>query len=391
MRRLTITIFLFLATQIAYAGLSTKVGVISYWGTTTALYDQIPEGAIALINPDNGIFVSAGQTQTLVPNLVQFRQIVKRESRRDVRMLGYVPTGYFNHTCNAIGQCQTLARIDAQVQAYFAQMPDLEGIFFDEVAPSAWSCAAFPAEYQALRDIVHKYSRHALIAFNAGVPDNCAVSGANAGEILVLFENTESAYFAQAQNISVSTMTALNKGVIPWHLIDTVPGVADLNTVVTQAQSDYAGLLYVTNIGGDWQAGDNTWGSLPTFWTQEVALLNGAANRKIPSCASLVANSAGQLVDKVKLHDIGQLGYVYLGTIDSSGKRWFFDGLHWNAETGGNRSVFTSQTLTGLLTLSNQAVANMVASLPAKASRIWMAYAVAEEPNDLKAQMAVCK
>jgi hypothetical protein len=255
------------------AATTLKAGIISYWGETASIYDKLPKGALALINPDNGIFVSAGQTTTL-PNLTGFQSIVTKASNRGVNMLGYVPTGYFNHGCNQIGVCQTTARIDAQVKAYFTKFPTLKGIFFDEAAPAVWNCAAFPAEYQRLRSIVAKYKPSATIAFNAGVPDNCAVSGVKAGEIVVLFESDFTSYKAQAQNISVSTKTALAKGAIPWHLVHTVKTTSDMLSAATQAKAAGTTYFYTTNIGGNWQAGENTWGSLPVYWADELKIFS---------------------------------------------------------------------------------------------------------------------
>ena len=41
---------------------TTGVGVISYWGSTdTALYDQLPASSLAVVNPDSGVFVEAGE------------------------------------------------------------------------------------------------------------------------------------------------------------------------------------------------------------------------------------------------------------------------------------------------------------------------------------------
>jgi hypothetical protein len=188
-------------------------------------------------------------------------------------MLAYIPTGYFSHTCNVEGQCQTWTRIEAQVQAYFQYMPQLAGVFFDEAAPSQWDCNAFAAEYKKLRDIVHKYNSQAKIAFNAGVPDNCVVNGAVEGEIVVLFESDQASFVSEAQNIKASTATALSKGIIPWNLVYSVKTVADLNSIFAVAKSNGVALFYATDIGGNWQAGENTWGSLPPYWTQEVNLM----------------------------------------------------------------------------------------------------------------------
>jgi len=251
------------------------VGVISYWGTDTALYDQLPASSLAVINPDSGIFVAAGQTTTLVPDLLTWRTLVDRTASRGVRLLGYVPTGAFGHSCNIPGQCQTWSRIEAQITAYFTQLPSISGIFFDEAAPANWNCSAFVTEYQQLRALVAKYRPGAQIVFNAGVPDTCVVSGALAGETVVLFESSTTDYTAQAAQIRAATAAATTKGVKSWHLVHTVPTQSAMTTIVSTARQMQASYAYATNIGGNWQAGDNTWGSPPIYWASEVQQLVG--------------------------------------------------------------------------------------------------------------------
>lgn len=264
-----------LVTPVAAQTASTGVGVISYWGTDTALYDQLPTGSLAVINPDSGIFVATGQTSALVPDLPTWRSLSDSTASRGVRLLGYVPTGYFNHTCNVPGECQTWARIEAQIAAYFAQLPSLGGIFFDEAAPSAWNCNAFVTEYQQLRTLVARYRPGAQIVFNAGVPDNCVVNGALAGETVVLFESSTTDYTAQATQIRAATAAARTKGVQTWHLVHSVPTQSAMTTVIGTARQMQASYAYATNIGGNWQAGENTWGSLPIYWASEVQQLVG--------------------------------------------------------------------------------------------------------------------
>ncbi|MCF5166482.1 hypothetical protein GIW45_20980 [Pseudomonas congelans] len=259
--------------QIMAQTTATKIGVISYWGANESLYNQLTPGSLALINPNNGIF--QGQTTTLAPDLATYKRIVDQQTNRNVRLIGYVPTGYFNHSCNEVGVCQTWERIDAQVRSYFQEMPNLKGIFFDEAAPTNWSCAAFVNEYQQLRAIVKKYRSDATIAFNAGIPDNCVINGVHAGEIAVLFESDITSYTNKAQQITDATTTARNKGVLSWHLVHSVPAQADMERVVKDLKKGGADYGYVTNIGGNWQAGENTWGSLPPYWLRETELLNG--------------------------------------------------------------------------------------------------------------------
>ncbi len=301
------TFGLLLGSAGAVAQAGTGIGVISYWGTDAALYSQLPAGSVAVVNPDSGIFVAAGQTTTLVPDLASWRDIVNGTAARGVKLLGYVPTGYFNHGCNAEGQCQTWARIEAQVAAYFAQLPAVAGIFFDEAAPSTWSCSAFVNEYQKLRSLVTKYRPGAQVTFNAGVPDNCVVSGALAGETVVLFESSSTDYTAQATQIATATAAARAKGVATWHLVHSVATQSAMSSIVAKAVQMQVNLAYVTDIGGNWQAGENTWGSLPSYWASEVNLLAGSPagvnwgnmTKKLVNAAShLCLRGSGSRIDQ---------------------------------------------------------------------------------------------
>jgi hypothetical protein len=244
----------------AMAQVGRTIGMITYWGPDPASYDIIPDGAMATINPDNGILKSRGQKLAPVGNLANWRQIVAQSNARGISMLGYVPTGYFNHDCNAIGKCQTWERIEKQVEVYFKEIEGLGGIFFDEAAPANWSCDAFVNEYAKLRAIVRNHSATATIAFNAGVPDNCVVGGGEAGEILVLFEGNPQNYSEQAERLSVSARTAREKGARVWHLVHSVSSNEEIAQLYGRSQSYGADYFYVTMNSGDWEAGVNTWG-----------------------------------------------------------------------------------------------------------------------------------
>ncbi|KAJ3177771.1 hypothetical protein HDU87_004293 [Geranomyces variabilis] len=193
---------------------------------------------------------------------------------RNISVLGYVPTGYFNHSagCNQEGACQTLARIEAQIQAYYQNFPTLNGIFFDEVAPTVYTCSAFAPEYSRLRTLVHTSAPSnatATIAFNTAVPDTCAVDAAQRGEIVVLYEGTAAGY-GPASNSALVTATAhaRTSGVQTWHIVNTAPAWDVLVPMVTAYDPDW---VYATSVGGDWQHGDDTYGAPPVYWAAEVA------------------------------------------------------------------------------------------------------------------------
>ncbi|GEM47304.1 spherulation-specific family 4 protein [Deinococcus cellulosilyticus] len=352
--------------------LESRIGVISYWGTDSSLYNQLPTNGLALINPENGIF--QGQTTTPVNNVSTFKGIVDTQNARGVKMLGYVPTGYFNHGCNQIGVCQTWARIEAQVQAYFQQMPNLKGIFFDEAAPSNWSCSAFVNEYQQLRNIVNKYRSGALIAFNAGIADTCVTSAVNADEIAVLFESDMNAYAAQAQNIINATNAAHARGALVWHLVHSVPTQTDMERVAEDIKNRNADYGYITNIGGNWQAGENTWGSLPVYWTRETQVLHGGtttgggggvnwgnlSKKLVNSSSQLCLRGTGSVVDQQSCSSVSAWTLTYQNVSGhfyqlKYGSNCLYissnnaNTVNWGSCTQGDRQLFALQESAGLV------------------------------------------
>lgn len=238
-----------------------KIGYISYWGDNIAKYDSILEGSIAVINPSDGILVSQGQKFKPVQNIQAFKFIVQKLHSRNVKVLGYVPTGYFNHECSIIGKCQEWARIRKQVEVYYREIPTIDGIFFDEAAPSKWDCGAFPNEYESLRTIVNSNAKNAIIAYNAGVADNCVVSGLIKDEIGVLFEAGPKEYLNQKDNLIASSNAAHEKGAKVWHLVHSLSEPALLNKILNITLIYGADYFYSSPIGGDWQNGQNTWAS----------------------------------------------------------------------------------------------------------------------------------
>lgn len=250
-----------------------KLAVVSYWGTNTKNFWKIPDHSVALINPDSGIFDADGQGQELADDLDVFNDVLRRAKSHDIALYGYVPTGYFNHSCNVFGKCQTWDRIEGQVKAYFDRMPSLAGIFFDETAPADWSCDAYVAEYEHLRQIVARYRPDARIIYNLGMPDACAVTAAQAGETLVLYETDGKGYLAQKDRIEAATAAAHAKAVKVWHIVNDVPSKAGMQAVVQAAKTYDPDYLYVVDVSGDWQAGYNTYGDLPAYWADEIKAL----------------------------------------------------------------------------------------------------------------------
>jgi hypothetical protein len=250
------------------------LGVISYWGSGADAYARLPAASLAVLNPEGGILTAGTAQPTTTLPAWQLRSAELH--RRGVFHLGYVPTGYFRHDCDLVGQCQTWARIEAQVATYLTQMPHLDGLFFDETAPTAWNCGAFATEYGRLRALVERHRRPGspapLLAFNPGVADACVLDGLQAGEAVVVFEGTATSHAEREAVLGEVTRQARQRGLKPWHLVHTTTPT-DLQSVVARARRAEAAWLGVTDAGGQWQTSDNTWGAPPPYWDDLVRLL----------------------------------------------------------------------------------------------------------------------
>ena len=249
-----------------------QLAVVSYWGTRLENFFRIPDHTIALINPSSGI-LAKGSVTVLADGAGGYGDVLRRAKKHDIALYGYVPTGYFNHTCIADGKCQTWERVDAQVKAYFDKMPELKGIFFDETAPADYDCKLFGDEYAKLRAIVAKYRPDGKVIFNVGMPDTCAVDATNPGEMIVLYENDGAHYVNDYAKIKAATAQAESKGVKVWHIINNIPDEGQFNAVVRAAGVYAPDYLYVIDVSGDWQAGFDTYGDLPTYWKAEIKAL----------------------------------------------------------------------------------------------------------------------
>ncbi|MGN6210302.1 spherulation-specific family 4 protein [Asticcacaulis sp.] len=258
----------------ALAAATPKLAVVSYWGQRVENFDRIPDHTVALINPSSGILVK-GSVDTPVDSLGVYKDVFRRAKKHDIRFYGYVPTGYFSHDCNSDGKCQTWERIESQVKIYFEKMPDLQGIFFDETAPADYDCALFSAEYEKLRELVAKYRPGGKIIFNVGMPDICAVAATVPGEMIVLFENDGRHYVNDYKQIKAATDQAKTNGTEVWHIINNIPTGKELEAVLRASDVYAPDYLYVIDISGDWQAGFDTYGDLPSYWKAEIRALAG--------------------------------------------------------------------------------------------------------------------
>jgi len=252
---------------------SLRIGIISYWEPSSAAWDRVPANSMVLINPHDGILEP--NSNQAVHNSSEWVALFSRLKKKNMVVLGYVPTGYFDHvSCKKMPQekCQTEERIRLQVKTYYQLIPSLDGIFYDETSPKDGVTPNYDKEYALLRSL---NSPGHITVFNVGWPSAEAVKAAKAEEHLVLYESSPYNYHENAKLIAAMTREARDKGIIVWHLLHTVCGMEDMCSYVAKMAERGANYGYVTNIGGHWEAGENTWGSLPTYWEDELAAFSG--------------------------------------------------------------------------------------------------------------------
>ena len=258
------------------AHLRPGLGVISYWGSSAAPYQRLPSASLAVLNPQVGV-LAPGSTTMPVASLATWQLRSAELRARGVRHLGYVPTGYLRHDCDVVGVCQTWTRIEAQIATYLTQMPELDGLFFDETAPTTWDCKVFAGEYARLRALVTKHRRAGapapMLVFNPGIADPCVLDGLDAGETVVVFEGTAASHAERETVLTEVTRQARQRGLQTWHLVHTASTSAALQSVVARARQADTTWLGVTSTGGQWQINENTWGAPPPFWNELVQLL----------------------------------------------------------------------------------------------------------------------
>lgn len=249
-----------------------RIGIISYWEPSSPAWDRVPAQSVVLINPQNGI-LEPGTNQP-VSDLAEWVKLVGRLKKNKIVVIGYVPTGYFDHeTCKKTPapKCQTKDRIRLQVKTYYKRIPSLDGIFYDETSPKGGVSADYNKEYKFLRAL-NPTGR--VTVFNVGTTSVKAVEATNAREHLVLFENSGDEYDKSKDEVTDLTRVARKKGIVVWHLLHTVTSeekMCSYVAAIAQREADYG---YITDI----ENGDKTWDSLPSYWDAELEAFSAPGN-----------------------------------------------------------------------------------------------------------------
>lgn len=223
---------------------------------------------IAVANPSNGPGTAADSG---------YASAVHGASAAGVKVLGYVDTGYFGTTGRTTRGGQTsvaawTAQINADVANWYAWYGSsgLAGIFFDDALGDCGSGNAHVNLYTGINSTTKQAHPGAFTVDNPGSPaESCYASAA---DVLVMFENTYSAYTAWAAPAWELSYGDSGKF---WHLVYDTPAQSDMDNAVALSKQRNAGYLYVTadNL-------PNPWDTLPTgtYWSDELAKAGSAGS-----------------------------------------------------------------------------------------------------------------
>ena len=207
------------------------------------------------------------------------------EHAEDVKVLGYVDTGYLGTTgrLTRLGSTQTsdwISQIEEDVNAWYANYgPDLSGIFFDDGQDA---CGPTPGSdawsdlYTFLTAYVKQNHPGAMTVVNPGTAVPQCYQ--NAADVLVTFEGDYSTYINDYTPLSWSAVDPDKT----WNIIYNVPTAADMEGVVALSKARGAGFVYVTDA-----TLPNPYNALPepAYWGDEQAQVapGGAPGESPPS------------------------------------------------------------------------------------------------------------
>lgn len=214
-------------------------------------YPNVP--FMAVINPGSG----PGEAQD--PNFVAG---IANLQAAGVIVLGYVPTGY------ATSPYSGITGVEAQINAYNSWY-HVNGIFFDEMS----NLAGYESYYSTL----NAYVKSLGMTYTVGNPGAMVpTSYIGTLDTLIIYE---SGGLPALSALSYSGYSTRNFAVVSY-------GAATPTQAYVTDSSSYAAWVYFTD--GNLP---NPYASLPTYFTEEVAMLNAVA----PAPATSTSTSTAQL------------------------------------------------------------------------------------------------
>jgi hypothetical protein len=220
------------------------------WHTMCNEMNSEGYGSTAIMNPASGPGASADPNYTAA---IEYCQELGQN------VIGYVYTQYTK---------RSLSAVEAAINAYYSLYPTIDGIFLDEMAKTPTATAecegctmTVESYYKTLYSYIHGVSSEADVIGNPGAPASTAWQlNAPAADEVVTFEGSSASYATYSPPSWVLHKHANEIA----NIIYSAPSTS-LTTDCTEAESNNAGLVYVTNLGLP-----NPYEALPSYWSTET-------------------------------------------------------------------------------------------------------------------------
>jgi hypothetical protein len=229
----------------------------SQWDSLALAAQRVP--LCAIMNPNNGPSSSAKPA---------YLQAIRKVRTAGGRVIGYVYSSYSK---------RPIADVKADIDRYQSYY-ELDGFFVDEMTNDGTT--AHLAYYEDLYLYIKEKQSSYWVVGNPGINSLEIYLTRPTVDALVTFENNTG-----YNNYRPDAWTQSRPATVFSHLCYAVATPTTMSNYVQLARSRNAGYIYVTDDGGT-----NPWDSLPTYWDQEVTLieqLNRAASSNQPPVLSI--------------------------------------------------------------------------------------------------------
>jgi hypothetical protein len=187
----------------------------------------------AVMNPNSGPGAAASP---------YYAQVLQRCHAQGHHVIGYVPTSY---------GARPLGAVQADVDAYYAFYPGVDGIFLDEMSTDS----ATRAYYQTLYAFVHgKPGPHEVVGNPGAAASSAWQLTTPVADAVVVFEGTAARYLSWSPPSWVRGQVASRIS----NLVYSASSQRTMGQVCSRSKSLNAGYVYVTD-----DALPNPWDTLP--------------------------------------------------------------------------------------------------------------------------------
>ena len=256
----------------------------SKWDAMDYAASRVP--LIAIMNPNNGPGTSKSSSYvTALANL----------HAAGGKVTGYVYSSY---------AARPIADVEADIDTYLAWY-DVDGFFVDEMENDSdpTHIAYYASLYQYIKSKGAQYS----VTGNPGSNTQEAYLSTPTADCLMNFENSSNNYV----NFTPSSWVKKYPATDFVHLPYGVGGTAALSNNVSLATNRNAGWIYVSDL--------TIYSALPTYWTNEVNLVQSLNNLPVITDPTQPADQS------VKIGDSATFG-VTASSASPLSYQWFFDG-----------------------------------------------------------------